>query len=188
MSSATADAPLGLADLTAASYFSAYTLPGPFAAAHGAGSARLARPAPVVPARLSVMSANVPEGVALRDARGVCLARYTAVRADVTFSLDDECMLEQITAILPEVVAYATGLLDYLMRGNLVVSIIEGGKVQAAGATGPVELLAEDGRGVRTALAAGAAIPAGTVRVLALSVGVDGRGEPLVAVGDAPVK
>ena len=134
------------------------------------------------------MSANVPEGVALRDARGVCLARYTAVRADVTFSLDDECMLEQITAILPEVVAYATGLLDYLMRGNLVVSIIEGGKVQAAGATGPVELLAEDGRGVRTALAAGAAIPAGTVRVLALSVGVDGRGEPLVAVGDAPVK
>lgn len=176
--------PLGLADEVAGRYFSAYTLPGSFQAAHGVASARLARPAPSLPLRLSVMAASQPGGTVLRDDRGVCLARYVAERGLVSFTTDDACLIEQIGAVLPDVVAYATGLLEFLFRGELVVSV-ESGAVTVAGATGPVELLAEDARGVRTPLAAGAAPPAGTTRVVALAVGTDAKGEPLVAVGAA---
>jgi hypothetical protein len=183
---AAATEPLGLADEVAGRFFSAYTLPGSFQATQGAASARLARPAPTLPLRLSVMAASQPGGTLLRDERGVCLARYVAERGTVSFTTDDDCLLEQIGAVLPDVVAYATGLLEFLFRGDLVVTVASGA-VTVAGATGAVELLAEDARGVRTPLAAGAAPPAGTTRVIALSVGVDAKGEPLIAVGAAAI-
>lgn len=76
----------------------------------------------------------------------------------------------------------------------------EGARVVAPAGlgAGQVELLAEDGAGVRTSLviapvtaaAAGAVVatraeaaPAGTTRLVALFRGVDAAGEPLVAVG-----
>jgi hypothetical protein len=116
--------------------------------------------------------------------------------------------------ILPEVAAYEAGLLDFLLRGELTLTVA--GQITVSGTglgAGSVEILAEDERGVRTSLAnvqvaaqaapapaaAGAteppagepiaqiaAPPTGT-RVVAVYRGVDSAGEPLVAVGALPL-
>ena len=206
----------GLADLIARSYFSPNTLPEP-ARVGGDARPKLARPAPTLPSRLNLMAASRDEGSLLRDAKGTCLARYRVEHGVVAFGLDDECLLEQVDAILPEVAAYETGLLDFLLRGELQITAAAGelavtGKGLGAGA---VELYVEDERGVRTKLAeaatagapaapatAGAtpgaaatpgaelarvAAPAAGTRVIALYRGADVNGEPLIAVGVAPL-
>ncbi|MBP6628158.1 MAG: hypothetical protein KBG28_29850 [Kofleriaceae bacterium] len=192
----------GLADVTAARWFSPGTLPRPARVdAQGAVSPTLARPLPALPGRLNLMAASQSDGTTLRDAAKVCLARYRLERGQLSFWLDDDCLLEQLEVILPEVAAFQTGLLDFLFRGELTVSAGgEGARVVAPAGlgAGQVELLAEDGAGVRTSLviapvtaaAAGAVVatraeaaPAGTTRLVALFRGVDAAGEPLVAVG-----
>ena len=195
----------GLADITAGHWFSAYTLPHPtrITAEGGRSQVRpqLSRPAPVPPARLNLMAASGDDGATLDDAAGVCLARYRVTRGVLTWSLDDACLLEQATAILPEVASFQTGLLDFLFRGELAVTA-SGGDAQIAATgvlgAGELELLAEDAAGNRTAIskvavpasAASAvigrgAIPSGSRRVVALYRGVDPTGEPVVAVGAA---
>jgi hypothetical protein len=154
------------------------------------------------------MAASRDEGSVLRDARGTCLARYRVEHGVVSFGLDDQCMLEQVDAILPEVAAYEAGLLDFLLRGELQITL--GGELVVTGkglGAGTVELYVEDERGVRTKLtsaatagtaaAAGAAAadaellrvaaPGAGTRVVALYRGVDASGEPLIAVGALPL-
>ena len=188
----------GLADVISRSYFSRNTLP---AAARVGGEAKpaLARPAPALPARLNLMAASRDEGSVLRDVKGTCLARYRVESNVVSFSLDDECMLDQVGAILPEVVAYEVGLLDFLLRGELQLSIGETIVVAGKGlATGSIEVYVEDERGVRARLAGGTttpgteellrvAAPAAGTRVVAIYRGADANGEPLVAVGAMPL-
>jgi hypothetical protein len=135
----------------------------------------------------------------LRDAKGTCLARYRVEHNVVSFSLDDECMLEQVGAILPEVVAYEAGLLDFLLRGELQLAVGDTIAVTGKGlGTGSVEVYVEDERGVRTKLVAGTttpgteelvrvAAPAAGTRVVAIYRGADANGEPLVAVGAMPL-
>jgi hypothetical protein len=188
----------GLADLVSRSYFSPNTLPEPTRIG-GDAKPRLARAAPTLPARLNLMAASRDEGSVLRDAKGTCLARYRVEHNVLAFGLDDECMLEQVDAILPEVAAYEAGLLDFLLRGELQISV--GGELAVTGkglGAGTIEVYVEDERGVRTQLtsaatAAGAealvrvAAPAAGARVVALYRGVDAAGEPLIAVGAMPL-
>jgi len=188
----------GLADLISRSYFSPNTLPAPTRVGGDAKPA-LARPAPALPARLNLMAASRDEGSVLRDAKGTCLARYRVEHNVLAFGLDDECMLEQIEAILPEVVAYEAGLLDFLLRGELQIAVSGEIAVTAKGlGAGAVEVYIEDERGVRTKLTSAAvaanaeplvrvAAPGAGARVIALYRGVDGNGEPLIAVGAMPL-
>lgn len=188
----------GLADLVSKSYFSPGTLPAPMRVG-GDGKPELLRPSPTLPTRLNLMAASRDEGTVLRDAKGTCLARYRVEHNVLAFSLDDECMLEQVDAILPEVAAYEAGLLDFLLRGELQLAVTDSVAVTAKGlGAGTVEVYVDDERGVRTkltsaAVAAGAeelvrvAAPSTGVRVLALYRGTDGSGEPLIAVGAMPL-
>jgi hypothetical protein len=187
----------GLADLIARSYFSPNTLPEPTRIA-GEARPRLVRPQPALPARLNLMAANRDDGTTLRSASGICLAHYRVEHDLLTFSLDDDCMLDELAVILPDVAAYETGLLDFLLRGELTITVADQITIAAPAAgtalgAGAVEILVEDERGVRTSLttvqtaggeqlAQVAAPPAGA-RVVAVYRGKDAAGEPIVAVG-----
>lgn len=200
----------GLADLTAASWFSASTLPRPVrigtARDRDTLPARLAaalrKPAPALPSRLNLLAAGTEDGATLDGPGGVCRARYHADRGTLRFSTDDDCMLEQVDAILPGVVGYGAGLVDWLFRGELEVTRDPGAPgraiVMARGAlgAGTLEVLAEDDRGTRTTVGttriakaadgdpvATVDAPAGARRIYVLFDGVDGAGERLVAVG-----
>jgi hypothetical protein len=145
------------------------------------------------------MAANRDDGTTLRAASGVCLARYRVEHDVLSFSLDDDCMLEQLAVLLPEVAAYEAGLLDFLLRGELTLTIAD--RITVSGkelGAGTVEILAEDERGVRTSLAtvqtaggqdqlAQVATPAAGTRVVAVFRGNDAAGEPVVAVGAMPL-
>lgn len=183
----------GLADEIATSYFSANTLP----ASTRVGSEtkpKLARPEPTLPTKLNLMAATRDDGTTLRNAAGVCLARYHVDHGVVSFNLDDDCMLEEVTAILPEVTAYETGLLDFLLRGELTLTQGTDVAITAKGlGSGTLEIFVEDASGVRKSIgkqdvAAGdlgvhVPIPAEGTRLVALFKGADANGEPLVAVG-----
>jgi hypothetical protein len=155
-----------------------------------------------VPRRLNLMAANQAQGATLRDRDGVCLARYRVDHGRLSWWLDDDCLLEQATVILPVAASYEAGLLGFLLRGELAVTVSGKNVSVAAGAlglgAGTLTVLAEDGRGLRTAVtttpitagASGAAIgtaalPPDTRRTVAVFRGVDAAGEPVVAVGVA---
>jgi hypothetical protein len=194
----------GLADLTAASYFSLHTMPSPAAVTAGSASgALLARPAPALPKQLNLMAASRGDGATLRNDRHICLARYRVANGKVSFFTDDDCQLEQITALLPEVASFEAGLLEFLFRGQLKVSF-DGTQVNVSSAlklgAGTLTVVAQDASGVRTVLAnnaisaggneAIASVPAtGNLTWFAVYRGIDGKGQPLVAVGSTvPVR
>ena len=194
----------GLADVIERSYFSPNTLPGK-SRVSTQSKPKLARPLPALPtdtqgrARLNVMAANREDGTTLRDNAGTCLARYRVESDEVSFWLDDDCLLEQLAVIMPEVAAYETGLLDHLLRGELAISgqetLVIGGKGLGAGT---LDIVVEDNRGVRKTIATNAvkggserlasiSAPASGTRVVAVFRGVDTGGEPIVAVGTIPI-
>ena len=189
----------GLADEIARSYFSPNTLPQATLVGTGEIHPKLVRPLPALPDKLNLVVASRENGTTLRAADGTCLARYAYEHSVLTFSLDDDCMLEQLAAILPEVSAYETGLLDFLLRGELAIAVSQQVVVSAKGlGAGTLTLLVEDDRGVRHAIGSFAvapgkdelarvAAPTTGTRVVALYRGVDLAGEPLVAVGALPL-
>jgi hypothetical protein len=192
----------GLADKIAKSYFSPNTLPEPTHVGEETHP-RLVRPQPGLPTRLNLMAASRDDGTTLRSPDGTCLARHKVDHGVLQFTIDDDCMLEQVSAILPEVAAYETGLLDFLLRGELTLTLATGGAqvTIASKGLGPgtIELVVEDDRGVRTpagtqAVAAGHGdelahfpVPTAGSRVLAVFRGTDAAGEPIVAVGALPL-
>jgi hypothetical protein len=188
----------GLADVIARTYFSPNTLPHSTKMS-GDLKPRMSRPKPELPPRLNLMAASQEDGTALRSDDGTCLARYRVDRGMLRFWIDDDCMLEQLTMILPQVAAYETGMLDFLLRGELTIhsagGIVVSGKDLGAGT---IDVLVEDARGVRTSLGSaqvkgGAAelikvpAPASGTRVIAMFRGTDTAGEPIVAVGAMPL-
>ncbi|HLL23428.1 MAG TPA: hypothetical protein VK427_14925, partial [Kofleriaceae bacterium] len=189
----------GLADLVARTYFSPNTLPQNTRIGDKSFKPKLARAQPTVPDRLNLMAASREEGTMLRDKAGTCLARYRVNSGVVEFWLDDECMLEQVTAVLPEVSAFETGLLEFLLRGELDVQLTDQIVVSGTGfGAGSVEVYAEDGRGVRAQIANAQVTPGQTelvrvaapgsgARIVAVYRGVDAQGEPIVAVGAMPL-
>ncbi len=204
----------GLADHTTYRWFSAYTLPRPIAI-HGRTSAAIEgllarsirRPRPAPLPQLDFVGASTKTGKRLTDG-STCVAEYRVRRGVLSWFLGDECMLEQLQVILPEVVAYGAGFVDYLFRGELFIA--RGGGALAIGARkiavgkGTLEVFWDDDRGVRTRLgsyqvadgradailATSGLPPKNTRRVSALFVGVDKTGQPLVAVGSTtwPIK
>jgi hypothetical protein len=192
----------GLANVVADGYFSPHTLPHSTRVGTDI-KPHLDRALPALPARLNLMAASRDEGTTLRDSAGTCLARYKVEHGILSFSLDDDCMLEQVSAILPEVSAYETGLLDFLFRGELDVHVGTGLVISGKGlGTGDVDILVEDERGVRQKLAtiqsvaakveadkvtdvAHLPLPPNGARVIAVFRGVDSAGEQIVAVGAA---
>jgi len=186
----------GLADITARTYFSPNTLPRTSRMSGSTGPA-LARPLPALPTRLNLMAASRDDGTTLRDANGTCLARYKVEHSVLEFWLDDDCLLEQIANILPDVAAYEAGLLDFLLRGELTIAIGEQVTVTGKGlGPGTVDILVEDERGVRTSLTsaqttgdalARVAKPSSGTRIVAVYRGADANGEPLVATGAMPL-
>jgi hypothetical protein len=200
----------GLADRTAASWFSAHTLPRPInlggdprAALTSGLRSSLRRPSPAPSAaRLAMAVSRAGEdGLELGDSRGVCLARYRVVDHRLSWFIDDACALEQAAAILPVVTSYAAGMLDSLFRGGLTLES-EGGQIVVR--TGAVDLgrgvltvYWDDSRGVRTQLrrvivqrTAGGqvvtslpGVPAGARRVSALFEGADPAGRTLQTAG-----
>ncbi|HVK85970.1 MAG TPA: hypothetical protein VM513_17740 [Kofleriaceae bacterium] len=186
----------GLVDVVARSYFSPNTLPAPTRVGTDT-KPRLARNEPALPARLNLMAASRDDGTTLRNPAGTCLARYKVERGTLSFWMDDECMLDQIEDLLPEVAAYEAGLLDFLLRGDLSIKIADTITVSGKGlGPGTIEILVEDDRGVRTSLVsaqtgngeelAKVAAPANGTRIVAVYRGVDAAGEPIVAVGAMP--
>jgi hypothetical protein len=191
----------GLADVIARSYFSPNTLPA--SSRVNDAPPTLVRAKPALPAKLNLMAAGREDGTTLRNADGTCLARYRIDHSVITWSLDDECMLEQLAVIMPEVAAYETGLLDFLLRGELAVAIDQGQvTVGAKGlGAGTLDILVEDDRGVRTSIGRTAlpggptpndqlakiAMPTYGTRVVAVFSGADQAGEPIVAVGALPL-
>ena len=160
----------------------------------------MARTKPALPARLNLMAAGREEGATLRNADGICLARYHVDKSILSFNLDDDCVLEQLAVIMPEVAAYETGLLDFLLRGELALTIDQGQlAVSSKGlGAGTVDILVEDERGVRTSIGKAAvtggneqlakvAMPTYGQRVVAVFSGADSAGEPIVAVGALPL-
>jgi hypothetical protein len=145
------------------------------------------------------MAASREDGTTLRTRDGTCMARYKVDHGVLSFSLDDECMLEQIAVLLPEVVAYETGLLDFLLRGELTITggqqVVVSGKGLGAGT---VDVLVEDERGVRRSIGTAQATggkeelvrlpaPGAGTRIVAVFRGADTAGEPIVAVGALPL-
>jgi hypothetical protein len=202
----------GLADRTAREWFSRRTLPGAVRVHAGMGSTQiaerirqgLARPAPLPPRRLDLEAARTGSAYAVNDA-GVCLAAYRLDdRSRLRWFLDDECMNQQVAAILPVVAAYSAAFLDWLTRGTLALERAEDGvtaTIAAGGAAlgaGTLTVFWDDDRGTRAALGAPVAITAGAIgqslarvpappadarAIAAVFRGVDSAGEPLVAVG-----
>jgi hypothetical protein len=152
-----------------------------------------------LPERLNLMAASREEGTTLRAKDGTCLARYKVEHDVLRFWLDDDCQLEQLARMLPEVAAFETGLLDFLLRGELTLQVGREVVVTAKGlGAGTLDLLVEDERGVRTSFGtvqttghgtelARIAAPATGTRVVAVFRGSDAEGEPIVAVGALPL-
>lgn len=188
----------GLADLIARSYFSPNTLPE--SGRVGDAPPTLSRAKPALPAKLNLMAAGREDGTTLRAADGTCLARYKIDHSIISFWLDDDCILEELAVIMPEVAAYETGLLDFLLRGELALAV-DSGQVAVSSkglGAGTVEVLVEDDRGVRTSIGkqvvaggseqlAKIAMPTYGTRVVAVFSGADSAGEPIVAVGALPL-
>ena len=135
----------------------------------------------------------------VRDAAGLCLANYSLDGEELRFAISDDCAASQLGTILPEVGAYAAGLLEFLFRGTLAVAI-DGGAAQVTvprnevqlGA-GKVTIAVEDTGGKRSLAgsadlvngAARVALPADATRIYAVFRGVDAAGEPVVATGSS---
>jgi len=189
----------GFADEIAKNYFSPNTLPEPTHIGEDVHP-HLVRAQPALPTRLNLMAASRDDGTTLRAPDGTCLARYKVEHGTLTFAIDDDCVLEQLATILPETVSYETGMLDFLLRGELTLTATSQIVVASKGlGPGTVELVVEDERGVRTP--AGTAqytgtgdelarfnIPAAGTRVLAVFRGADAAGEPIVAIGALPLQ
>ncbi len=188
----------GLADQISTTYFSPNTLP-ETGRVSKQGPA-LVRSLPALPAKLNLVAGGREDGATVFNKAGTCIARYRVEHSVISFSIDDDCMLEQLAQIMPEVAAYETGLLDFLLRGELALAVDQGQvTVSAKGlGAGTVDVLVEDDRGVRTsigktAIAGGTeelakiAMPTYGTRVVAVFTGADTAGEPLVAVGALPL-
>ncbi len=205
----TAEDHSGLADRTSARFFSFGTLPRTRQLPQKltpqtlerllTGSLR--RPAPRPLPSLDLFAAAKSDGARLVDDEGICVARYRVAKSKLSWFLDDDCMLDQVAALLPEVASYSTGLLDWLFRGKLNLTkaqhhLLSTSPDLGLGA-GTIEFFWDDALGVRTsyektevqptkakaALARAPLPPEAATRVTVLFRGVDASGQPIVATG-----
>ena len=200
----------GLADRTQRRFFSAGTLPEDGVVDRDTTSADVVREArasltyalPTVP-RLELRELGLRKYAMAKDGAGAPPRRlfaYERVPGRVRFFLDSAVHVDAARALLPEVAGYAAGLIDHLLRGEIVLSH-EGDRVRAKLPVGAarirgesLRLLAEDATGVRREIGkfsardgapddVSVAIPAGARRVAAVLRGEDAAGV-VVAFGE----
>ncbi len=203
----------GLADRTQRRFFSDGTLPEPVVvdrlttAAEVMHDARASLPyaLPSVPhLDLTAMGdlhyAYAPPEPGVPAAHRRRLLAYLRVPGRVKFFLDRAVYHDSAQALLPEIGAYAAGLVDHLFRADIHLEIKDGNvAVSVTDARGPVRkgevrLYADDAAGHRAAFTSVPAsatpssltIPAGARRIAAVLRGEDDAGE-LVAVAEQPV-
>jgi hypothetical protein len=200
----------GLADRTQRRFFSEGTVPEDVALDPGtntrdvveAARDSLAYPSPGLPSgTLELKQLGTPHYVVVEGRRQL---GYVRVPGRVRFFLDDGVYADSARALLPEVAAYAAGLLDHLVRAGLTltasgrqVTITLEGTSSPRNAT--LRLYAEDDAGRRRELPAVAAVdlqaghpleiaaPAGVHRIAAVVRGQDAGGE-FVAVGETAIE
>ncbi len=199
----------GLADVIASQYFSYGTLPKTFKTKRDTGSsafrsaidANLRRPSPSSSSpkgspSFDLIAARNKEGASWRSDDGVCLARYHVKQAKVYWSLDDDCALEQLEAILPKVASYGVSFLETLFPDDLGFQS-DGGRIHLVLGPkhyghGKLRFFSDAPDGTRsefhsvditTALATVALpqVPAGSTRITALFDGKDTHGALLLA-------
>ncbi|GAB4529831.1 MAG: hypothetical protein Tsb0020_46550 [Haliangiales bacterium] len=213
----------GLADRTSERWFSAYTLPkstniyaGMRAEAINATlAASLARPLPAIP---SVPAWGIDFDAArrgharLENTDGVCMANYQLSDHDrLSWHLDDPCVNEQLAAILPEVTAYSSELINWLFRGRFDITPTDPNSPASAQGrftatiagtgigAGTLAVYWDNEYGVRDLMAAPAKLPKGApvgtvmahipsppenaTAVVLVFVGKDRNGHPLISVG-----
>jgi hypothetical protein len=131
------------------------------------------------------------------------LLAYERVPGRVRFFLDDAVYADTARVLMPEIAAYGAGLVDHLFRVGLEIAVKDGVvSVEAKGARGSLEgrvrVFAEDARGRRTELGAGAVVtsdgasrvtvavapPSGTRRLAAVLRGRDAAGE-VIAIAES---
>jgi hypothetical protein len=202
----------GLADRTQRRFFSDGTLPGPVVVDRLTTGAEVMHDAreslpyalPSVPhldlaglGDVHYAYAKGEQGTAAHKRR---LLAYLRVPGRVKFFLDRAVYRDSARALLPEIGAYAAGLVDHLFRAEIHLEIKAGTvAVSVTGAKGTVRkgevrLYVEDAAGRRSALSSVPAsttpstltIPAGARRIAAVLRGEDDAGE-LVAVAEQPV-
>ncbi len=203
----------GLADRTQRRFFSDGTLPEPVVVDRLTTGAEVMHDAreslpyalPALPHLELAEMGDIHYAYALADegapaAHKRRLLAYLRVPGRVRFFLDRAVYHDSAMALLPEIGAYATGLVDHLFRADIHLEL-KGGSVAVSltGARGmvrkgEVRLYLEDASGRRSAFASVPAsttpstltIPAGTRRIAAVLRGEDDAGE-LVAVAEQPV-
>jgi hypothetical protein len=140
-----------------------------------------------------------PEPGAAADAPKRRLLAYLRVPGRVRFFLDRAVYHDTARTLLPEIGAYAAGLVNHLFRTELHLDVTAGAvAVSVSGARGEVRkgavrIYADDASGKRRAVGAVPAsatpqsltIPAGSHRIAAVLRGEDDAGE-LVAVSERP--
>lgn len=198
----------GLADRTKRWFFSEGTLPRDVQVTPAttprevADAARrsLALPRPTV-GRLELRQPGVHHVVL--DGRRILAYERRPDR--VTFFLDDRVFEDIARALLPEVAAYATGLMEHVLRPHLTIALDDGraqiraGGIEGGTVTGDLRVYAEDASGRRREIArkplSGASleaslaevpVPTGTELVGATLSG-SGDAEPYVALGAVAV-
>jgi hypothetical protein len=193
----------GLADRTQRRFFSAGTLPADAVVDRDTTPADIMRDAreslpyglPRLP-HLELAAMGKPQ-YAYAGTRRLCA--YERVPGHVRFFLDDAIYADTARVLLPEIGAYAAGLIDHLFRAELSLEAGAAGvTVEVRGAsgavTGDLRVLAEDASGARRELGRAAvsgasrveipgAVPAGTRRLAVVLQGKDAAGE-LTAVGE----
>jgi hypothetical protein len=192
----------GLANRTQRRFFSVGTVPEDQAATSvstprglaDAAQASLTYALPRV-GKLSFGGAG-PRYVVEKEGDRVCRKLgYELGRGRLHFFLDDDVYADTAGVLLPEIGAYGAGLIDFLFRAEVALTL-EGNTVTAAvkGTVGSLSdasltLVAEDAQGKRAVIgtianadAASASVPAGTRRVFAVIRGQDQRG-PLTGLG-----
>ena len=203
----------GLADRTQRRFFSDGTLPEPVVVDRLTTGSEVMRDAreslpyalPTVPHLDLAAMGDVHYAYALPEEGGQPankrrLLAYLRVPGRVKFFLDRAVYHDSARALLPEIGAYAAGLIDHLFRaeihlqikdGNVAVSVTDrGGLVRR----GEVRLYVDDAAGHRKAFGSVSAsttpstltIPAGGRRIAAVLRGEDDAGE-LVAAAEQPV-
>jgi len=196
----------GLAQRTQRRFFSSGTVPVDVGVARNTTSRDVVEAAReslvyALPA-LSSLDLRTPEqtGYVMQD--GLRVLAYRREPARVRFFLDDNTHADAARALLPEVGAYAAGLVDHVLRGELALEAASGEvTVRASGQLGlkggTLRVFAEDAKGARSPIgeaqvvaeaASGAtlkvvAIPAGTRRIAAVFRGEDDAGS-VVASGE----
>jgi hypothetical protein len=204
----------GLADLTARSWYSRGTLPGPVTwtpktpreevLAQATRSQSFPFPVPTFDAQAAARAG----GGRVENDEGACLANYAVVEGQIAWSISDDCATQQLYRILPLVGAHTTGLLDFLFRGTLAVKGSDQGAVVTVGGTGlgkgSLSLWIEDEKGQRQKLGASLDVKGGApetvlasvtsaglvsaARLVAVFQGTDESGEEVVATGDLALR